>query len=570
MYTASTAFLEALTESGISTIFANLGSDHPGIVEAIAAAHVEGRAVPALITCPNEMVALSAAHGHALTTGQPQCVLIHVECGTQALAGAVHNAAKGRAPVLIVAGASPYTQEGELRGSRNEFIQWIQDVFDQRGLVRGYMRYDNEIRTGRNLKQMVNRALQFATSAPRGPAYLMIAREVLEEEIPRVRLDRSVWGPVRPAALPPEGVDEIAAALSGAHRPLVVTSYLGRDPAAVAELVRLCHALGVGVLDSVPHTVNFPADDPHYQGCWWNEPVQNQALGEADFVLVLDSDVPWVPTVSRPRPDATIFHIDVDPLKEQMPMWYISARASYRADAFTALRQINARLARLTIDRDAVAGRAASHAVRHKDRVRALLSREVPDGETITVPYLVALLREKLDADTIVLNEGITNYGTIVNHLMTKHPGGMFTSGGGSLGWNGGAAIGVKLANPEKLVVAIGGDGSYMFSIPSTVHWMARQYKTPFLQIVLNNRGWRAPKFSMLAVHPHGHASRANEIGVTFDPPPDYAGIAAAAGGAFARKVDRANELDAALDAGLRAVREEGRAAVLDVWLAHL
>jgi acetolactate synthase I/II/III large subunit len=126
------------------------------------------------------------------------------------------------------------------------------------------------------------------------------------------------------------------------------------------------------------------------------------------------------------------------------------------------------------------------------------------------------------------------------------------------------------MADPQTTVIAIGGDGSYMFSIPSTVHWMARQYRTPFLQIVLNNRGWRAPKFSMLAVHPHGDASRANEIGVTFDPPPDYAGIAAAAGGAFGLKVEMASELEAALDAGLRVVREEGRAAVLDVWLAHL
>jgi acetolactate synthase-1/2/3 large subunit len=570
VYTASTAFLEALTESGITTIFANLGSDHPGIIEAIAAAHVAGKTVPTLVTCPNEMVALSAAHGSALATGQPQCVLVHVECGTQALAGAVHNAAKGRAPVLIVAGASPYTQEGELRGGRNEFIQWLQDVHDQRGLVRGYMRYDAEIRTGRNIKQMISRALQFATSAPRGPVYLMIAREVLEEEVPTVTLDRADWQPIAPGALAPESVETLAAALLSAHRPLVVTSYLGRRPEAVAELVKLCRRLGIGVLDSVPHTVNFPADEPLYQGCWWNEPVQNQALGEADVVLVIDSDVPWIPNVTRPRPDATVFHIDIDPLKEQMPMWYIPARGVFRADSLVALRQLNARLDRAAIDNDAVSSRISLYAERRRDRVEALRSREVPDGETITVPYLVAKLRERLDETCVVLNEGITNYGTIVSHLMSTRPGAMFTSGGGSLGWNGGAAIGVKMADPRTTVIAIGGDGSYMFSIPSTVHWMARQYRTPFLQIVLNNRGWRAPKFSMLAVHPHGDASRANEIGVTFDPPPDYSGIAVAAGGAFGLKVDRASELEAALDAGLRAVREERRAAVLDVWLAHL
>ena len=569
MYTASTALLEAMDEAGITTIFANFGSDHPGLVEALAQARVEDRRVPAVVTCPNEMVALSAAHGFAQASGQPQAVLVHVECGTQALAGAVHNAAKGRVPVLIIAGASPYTQEGELRGSRNEFIQWIQDVHDQRGLVRGYVRYDNELRSGRNIKQMVHRALQFATSEPRGPVYLMVAREVLEDEVPPVVIERAHWQPLAPAALAPDSVEELARALTGARRPLVVTSYLGRNHRAVEQLVRLAHRLGIAVLDSVPNHMNFPADDPLYQGCQWNEPVQNAALGEADVVLVLDSDVPWIPAVSKPHADASVFHIDTDPLKHQMPMWYVPSRRSFRADVATALAQLNSHLDTIEIDAHAVAGRMAVFRARHAERVAMLRAREAA-GEVITPEYLTACIRARCDERTIVLNESISNYTVTVDHLMSTRPGSMLGSGGGSLGWNGGAAIGVKLAHPDRTVIALCGDGSYMFCVPSTVHWMARQYRTPFLQVVYNNRGWKSPKLSALAVHPHGAASRANEIGVTFDPPPDYAGIAAAAGGAFARTVRQMAELEPALDAALRAVRIEKRAAVLDVWLPHL
>ncbi|MCT8997252.1 thiamine pyrophosphate-binding protein [Chelativorans intermedius] len=116
MYTASAAFLEALNEAGVSCIFANFGSDHPALIEALAEARATGRAVPAVLTCPNEMVAMSAAHGHALVSGRAQAVVVYVECGTQALAGAVHNAARGRVPMLVFAGASPFTQQGELRG----------------------------------------------------------------------------------------------------------------------------------------------------------------------------------------------------------------------------------------------------------------------------------------------------------------------------------------------------------------------------------------------------------------------------------------------------------------------
>src|SRR5204863_8373998 len=134
-----------------------------------------------------------SAQGYAQVTGQPQVVLVHVDCGTQALAGALHNAWRCRVPVLIFAGASPITQEGELRGSRNEFIHWLQDVPDQRGIVRGYTKYDNELRTGRNMKQMIHRAFQIASSDPPGPAYLMAAREVLEEEIAPVSIDAARW-----------------------------------------------------------------------------------------------------------------------------------------------------------------------------------------------------------------------------------------------------------------------------------------------------------------------------------------------------------------------------------------
>ena len=201
MYTTSSAFLDALTEAGISCIFANFGSDHPAMVEAIAQARSEGRSIPRIFTCPNEMVGMSAAHGFWQASGVPQAVVVHVECGTQALAGAVHNAAKGRAPMLIFAGASPFTQDGEMTGSRNEFIQWIQDVHDQRGIVRGYVKYDNEIRSGHNVKHLVHRALQFAGTDPKGPSYLMGAREVMEAAVePRVN-DIGRHQPLIPSAL---------------------------------------------------------------------------------------------------------------------------------------------------------------------------------------------------------------------------------------------------------------------------------------------------------------------------------------------------------------------------------
>ncbi|HWG31268.1 MAG TPA: thiamine pyrophosphate-requiring protein [Steroidobacteraceae bacterium] len=568
MQTTGAALLEAMRDSGIEYVFANLGSDHTAFIEALAAEPAGSQRYPQVITCPNEMVALSAAHSFAQVSGRAQGVIVHVDCGTQALGGAIHNAAKSRVPVLIFAGSSPATQEGELRGSRNEFIHWIQDAFDQRGIVRGFMRYDNEIRTGTNVRQLVHRAMQFAYSDPRGPVYLTAAREVLEAQIEPVSIDRAQWPAISPTALPPEGVEEVAAALAAARRPLVVTSYIGRNHAAVRELVRLAHLVGAGVLDSVPSCLNFPTDDAFYQGCQWNEKRQNAALAEADVVLAIDTDVPWIPLINHPSAAARIIHIDVDPLKEQMPLWYIHAQQAFRADAVTALRQLNARLEAMRLDAGAVAERRDHYARRHAERKAELGRLEKPRSDDLTPEYLTACVRDAIGPEAIVLSEGVTNFPAISNHCGRTRPGTFFSAGGGSLGWNGGAAIGVKLARPDTVVAALTGDGSYLFSQPSTVHWMARRYRTPFLHVVYNNAGWRAPRFSTIGVHPEGLAARGEDIDTSFAPSPDHAGIAAAAGGAHPETVRSASEVKPALERAMRAIRDEGRAAVIDAVLA--
>ncbi|MBV9078777.1 MAG: acetolactate synthase, partial [Methylobacteriaceae bacterium] len=216
--------------------------------------------------------------------------------------------------------------------------------------------------------------------------------------------------------------------------------------------------------------------------------------------------------------------------------------------------------------------RRAAWAAMHEARERVLAERERDRGgeDAINGAYVVAALRRHLDESTIVLSEGISHYDVICDHLRVSRPGSLFTSGGGSLGWHGGAAIGAKLARPDATVVALAGDGSFMFSVPSSVHWIARTYRTPFLTVVFNNRGWKSPKLSTLALHRDGHASRANALDVAFDPPPDYAGIAQAAGGAWARTVRHLEEVEDAFAEAFRVVRDEGRAAVLDIWVPHL
>ena len=187
--------------------------------------------------------------------------------------------------------------------------------------------------------------------------------------------------------------------------------------------------------------------------------------------------------------------------------------------------------------------------------------------DVITPEYLTACIREIIDEDTIILNEGISNYETIYRHIKATKPGTIIGSGAGSLGWHGGAAIGAKLAAKEKTIISLTGDGSYMFSIPATVKvdvWS--KYHAPFLTVIYNNRGWKSPKLSTLGVHPDGVANETNEFFVDFDPPADLAKIAESAGGAYARTVKNPSEVKDALRKAIAAVKE-GRSAVLDVYL---
>ena len=313
--------------------------------------------------------------------------------------------------------------------------------------------------------------------------------------------------------------------------------------------------------------MNYPHDDDFYLGAYWNEPVQNRVLAEADVVLVVDSDVPWIPAVNAPNARAAIFHIDVDPLKESTPLWYIKARRSLRADACLGLRQIKAKLEARAADDALVAERRAHYGALHRHRAEALARREAEGGDGVTAEWLTACVRRALGDEAIILNEGVTNYPAITNHCARRRPGTFFASGGSSLGWSGGAAVGMKLAAPNSMVAALTGDGSYMFSTPAAVHWLARRLATPFLQVVYNNRGWNAPRISTLAVHPDGYAARANDLDLRFDPPPDYAGLAAAAGGALALTVKRRDEVEDVFARAVRAVRDEKRCAVIDAWL---
>ena len=563
-YSGADAMCDALNAAGIDCVFINSGTDYPPIIESWAKYEAQGRKIPRVITSPHEYVALSAAQGYAQLTGKMQAVFVHVDVGTQNLGGAIHNAFRCRTPVFIFAGLSPYTIEGELPGGRNAYIQFVQNVADQSGIVRGYTKYAEEYHSGKNIQQVTYRAMQIAKSEPMGPVYMTATREVLSEEGVDITADMTRWDALAPSGLDNDSVRTIFDALSKAKKPLIITSYSGRNKECPGELVKFAEKLAIPVIEANNSCMNFPGDNQFHAGF-----DVAGFIEFADVVLVIDCDVPWIPAHTAPKYDCRIFHIDVDPLKESIPLWYIKSERAIRADSLVALRQLNEYIDNNggALDKELIESRRGKVKDIYK-RIREDWKVDNLQDDKLTPESVTMCISEVIDKETVLLNEAITNKPVIDRMLERTLPGTAFTNAGSSLGWHGGAAFGMKLACPEKDIVALTGDGSYIFSCPTALYWMAARYNAPFMTVIYNNQGWNAPKTITKDEYPDGYAVQTGKYHASLAPSARLDLIAEAAGGAFARSVTTPAELRKALAEGKQAIKE-GRCAVINAMLSE-
>ena len=172
-------FLEGLVDLGVEYIFANLGTDHVSLIEEMARWDKEGRKHPEMILCPHEVVAVHMAGGYALATGRAQAVLVHVDAGTANACMAIQNLFRYRLPVMLFAGRAPHTLHGELTGSRDTYVHFVQDPFDIASIVRPYVKWEYSLPSGVVVKEALARASAFAQSDPPGPVYMTLPRELL-------------------------------------------------------------------------------------------------------------------------------------------------------------------------------------------------------------------------------------------------------------------------------------------------------------------------------------------------------------------------------------------------------
>jgi acetolactate synthase I/II/III large subunit len=557
---AADVLLASLRRHRIDHFFANPGTDFPPIVEGFARARESGVEVPRPVLVPHENLAVAMAHGAYLMTGAPQAVMVHVNVGTANTINLLANAARDRVPLLLMAGRSPIMEEGAF-GARSRPIHWAQEMFDQAGMVREFVKWDYELRNPHQAGAVVARAVEAATSSPSGPVYLTLPREPLAAP---VNGEAQVEPRAVPAAAHPEpaAVERLAEWLIGAERPLLIASSVGRAPEEAFALGRIVERFGLPFVAHTPRFVCLATDHPLHHGF---DP--HPFLADADLILVIECDVPWMPSIKAPAPAARIAHIGEDPAFLRYPMRSFASDLSIGADAAATLRMLEEALEKHATNHWARIDTHRSWAIARAKGRRAKAEGRPQAGATpITPEYLSRCIGEMAGPDGLVFNE----YQLRLDHCARPQPGTYFAlSPAGGLGWSVGAALGAKLVAPERFVVATIGDGGMIFANPTACHWAAEAHELPIVMVVFNNARYAAVRNATMSMFASGAAGRENGLGLAdLSPSPPFERYAEAHG-AFAARVERQGDLPRELAAAREAVLREKRHALVNVMTPY-
>ncbi|MHC2569730.1 thiamine pyrophosphate-requiring protein [Rhizobium leguminosarum] len=557
--TAGGALLARLKAVGVDYIFANSGTDFPPIIEGLAEASAKQIPLPKAIVIPHENAAMGMAHGYYLATRRAQAVMAHTNVGLANCAIGAINAATEHVPMLVFSGRTPVVEKGRL-GARTVPIGWGQEMRDQAAMIRESVKWDYELKFPEQAVDIIDRAFAIANSTPRGPVYLSLPREVLCEPCPSDELESPAT--IAAASAGPRRADIEAAAklLSEAKNPLIIAQRGAGSAEGFETLSRLAEDWGIAVCQYWAIQLAAPTDHPMAVG---GDPAE--WLAKADLVLVIDSLAPWSPDIHALTPGCKVVHIGEDPLFARFPIRNFPCDLALIGDTADVIVELAAAvssfLPKTEKVRDARCVKVASAAAKRRAGVleRAAAGR----GPVMSKAFVSTCLSKAIEGrDAAILSE----LGAPLEELTLRAPDTWFQEPhSGGLGWCFPAALGMKLAQPDRLIVATMGDGSYMFSNPVACHQIAEAADIPLLILVLNNSEWGAVRHSVLGVYPDGYAAKSNAMPlVSLSPSPDFT-LVAAASRAWTAKVDQADDLLPTLEIAIQHVTAKRTQALVEI-----
>jgi len=563
-YQRAEAFIEALNANGVECIFFNPGSVIAPIQVAFLKYKAAGKRTPKLVLCLDESVAMAAAHGHYLVSGRPQVVMVHDELGTLQVGGAIHNAQWGRVPVILWAGKTPSDQR----------VDWQQEPFDVCRTLRNCVKWDHMLDSGEDIHDVLQQAFKIAFTEPCGPVHLSYPQEIMAEEVAKMPIPAAPAMPITSAGAPDaDNLTKAAEMLLEAKNPFILAGYTSRHPESVALLIELAETLGAPVLSGLTR-MNFPTTHPLSAGIEdiGGSRKPNPYIAEADVLLVIDYDIPYVPAEGIPHQDAKIIHIDIDPMTQGRPLWGRGADIYIEADSLKAIPALNKAIhQKLTPENSAVirerSTRLESKHRKEREEWRAFGAKSAGQ-KPISPDWLGHCISQVVDENTIIVNHVISHSASVTEQIARTKPGTLLGCAGGAIQWALGAALGAKVAAPDKTVVSLMTDGGFVWGCPLATLWSASSYQAPFLSVVFNNQSYGVIKGLVQMLSGTELSDKMGfELGVDITPSPEYGLVAQACGG-YGKTVMDPNDVLPTLKEAMERVRK-GKPAVVDVRLAR-
>ncbi len=556
---AGGALFGKLKALGVEYVFANSGTDFPPIIEGLIEAREKGIDLPQAITVPHEHVAVGMAHGFYQMTGNAQAVMLHTNVGLSNGATGLINAACDQVPMFVMSGRTPVA-EGSRFGARTVPIGWGQEMFDQTALVREACKWDYELRFSDQVSSVLDRGWSIANSTPKGPVYLSLPREVLCEACPPEGLDEP--SKLQPAQTSPsrKALTRAAKLLSQAERPLIIAQRGPGSQDAFDALTAFVEDLAIPVSHYWANQISIPMTSYCHVG-WFPD----ELLQDADVVLVIDALAPWWPDRAAPAEHAKIIQLGPDPLfARSVPMRSFRSDVTLSGETSETIMELIDETRKNTPDSKMVGQRKKTlSAVSAAERTRVAELSEQGCRSPMTKDWVSLCLGQAIKGHKATVFHEL---GCPLPPLQLEHYQSYVQEPhSGGLGWGLPAAIGAQLADPDRLIFATMGDGSYMFANPTACHQICEALGLPVITLVLNNEEWGAVRHSVSGLYKGGLASKSNDVPLTsLRPSPDFTKTAEASR-AYTQTVLDGASLPDALEKAIEVATQEKRQVLLNI-----
>ena len=545
--TGKQALMEMLRAEGVEYIFGNPGTSESAIMDAL-----EGYPDLKHILALQEGVAMGMADSYARATGKPSFVNLHIETGLANGISLLNNANVGGTPLVLSAGNKDIR---ELAHGRTDLA----------AMVGQFTKWSAEVTHPEAVPVVMQRAFNEAKTPPTGPTFVAFSANALDGEAD-VEIVPSPKGYHRTAP-DRKAVEDAVNILAEATNPVMIVADRVAQTDASAEAVRVAELLGARVFALSNSEMNFPTGHPQFLGrIRLGYPTPTEALAQADAVLFVGKLASGYYMFSDPAmrylgASTSLVHVDSDPRHVGSTQ---RTDVGLVADPKVTLGELAGALeASMSGSAQEAAKSRAVTLAEEKEAQSAAWKRRLDarwDISPMSAERMMTEIARVLPADTVIADDSITSRDALNGAMQFDQPGSIYGERGGAIGWGMGAAMGLKLAYPDRPVVGIVGDGSAMMTVQGL--WTAANMKIPVVYVICNNGVYRILKLNMNAYKQQvlKDDTASQYIGMDFPIPLNIAGIAEAIG-VYSRRIEDPSELGPAMTEAL----ELGEPAVLDV-----